>query len=220
VSGAGSADGALGSVAFTSAGRVEFTRGRPAAFLDRDGVLNEGVPDPDSCGLESPLRPRDVHLLPGAAASAGRLAEAGYGLVCVSNQPAAAKGKVAVAQLLAVHQRVLELLERDGVRLDAWRLCLHHPQGVVKELSGPCECRKPAPGMIVEAALALGADLDASWMFGDANSDVLAGQAAGCRTALIEYRGSAHKRRGALSPDLRAPCLADAVAQLLDQPAR
>jgi histidinol-phosphate phosphatase family protein len=182
-------------------------------------VLNEGAPDPDSSGLESPLRPQDVRLLPGAAAGAGRLAQAGYGLVCVSNQPAAAKGKVGVAQLLAVHQRVLELLEREGVRLDAWRLCLHHPEGVVKELSGPCECRKPAPGMIVDAAQALGADLDASWMFGDSDSDVSAGQAAGCRTVLLEYPGSAHKRRGLVSPDLLAPSLADAVAQLLDQSA-
>src|SRR6202022_3470594 len=87
VSSALSADGARRPVAFTRANAVDFTRGRPAAFLDRDGVLNEGVPDPDSRGLESPLLPQDVRLLPGAAASAARLAKAGYGLVCVSNQP-------------------------------------------------------------------------------------------------------------------------------------
>jgi D-glycero-D-manno-heptose 1,7-bisphosphate phosphatase len=153
--------------------------GRPAAFLDRDGVLNELVPDPSSGQPESPLRADDVRLLPGVAAAANELARAGYALVCVSNQPAAAKGKVSVEQLHAVHARVLDLLGRDGVRLDASRLCLHHPDGSISELSGPCDCRKPAPGMLLDAAEALGLDLAASWMLGDTDTDVAAGRAAG-----------------------------------------
>ena len=190
----------------------------PAAFLDRDGVLNELVPDPVSGAPESPLQVEDVRLLPGAAAAARAAgASAGIALVCVSNQPAAAKGKVSVEQLHAVHERVLELLAREGVRLDASRLCLHHPEGVVPELSGPCACRKPAPGMLLDAAAALGLDLGASWMVGDTDADVAAGRAAGCRTVLIEYPGSAHKRAGRASPDCVAVDLADGVAQLLDR---
>ncbi len=208
-----------GPLALQPADRVDVAPGRPAAFLDRDGVLNEAAPDPVSGALESPLEVEDVRLLPGAAAAAHELAAAGYVLVCVSNQPAAAKGKVTVERLRAVHERVLELLAREGVRLEASRLCLHHPDGVVPGLAGPCDCRKPAPGMLLDAAKALSIDLDASWMLGDTDADVQAGLAARCRTVLIEYPGSAHKRSGRASPDLLASDLAGAAAQLLDQDA-
>jgi D-glycero-D-manno-heptose 1,7-bisphosphate phosphatase len=191
--------------------------GRPAAFLDRDGTLNEFAPDPDSGVPESPLRVADVRLIEGAADAARQLAHAGFALVCVSNQPAAAKGKVSLEGLLAVHERVLELLREEGVHLDASRLCLHHPEGVVPELSGPCDCRKPAPGMLLDAAEELGLDLASSWMLGDTDSDVLAGHAAGCRAVLIEHPGSAHKRAGGARPDLVASSLADAAAQLLHE---
>jgi D-glycero-D-manno-heptose 1,7-bisphosphate phosphatase len=191
--------------------------GRPAAFLDRDGTLNEFVPDPGSGLPESPLRAADVRLIEGAGAAARQLAQAGFALVCVSNQPAAAKAKVSLEQLLAVHERVLELLREEGVQLDAFRLCLHHPQGVVPELSRPCRCRKPAPGMLLDAAEELGLDLASSWMLGDTDSDVVAAHAAGCRAVLIEHPGSAHKRADDATPDLVASDLADGVAQLLDQ---
>jgi D-glycero-D-manno-heptose 1,7-bisphosphate phosphatase len=193
---------------------------RPAAFLDRDGVLNEGVPDPDSGALESPLKVEDVRLLPGVAAALRLLADAGFVLVCVSNQPAAAKGRATVEELLSVHECVLALLAREGARLDASYLCLHHPDGVVPEFSGSCPCRKPAPGMLFDAADALGLELDASWMFGDTDTDVGAGAAAGCRTVLLEYPGSAHKRLGAARADLFAPDLPGAVVRLLQRSLR
>jgi D-glycero-D-manno-heptose 1,7-bisphosphate phosphatase len=189
---------------------------RPAVFLDRDGVLNEGVADPDSGMPESPLRVEDVRLLPGVAPAARALAQAGFALVCVSNQPAAAKGKVTVEQLLAIHDRVVGELAEQGGHLDASCLCMHHPRGVVAELSGPCDCRKPSPCMLLHATAALGLDLASSWMVGDTDTDVEAGRAAGCRTVLIRYPKSAHKRSGRSAPDLLARDLADGVAQLLD----
>jgi D-glycero-D-manno-heptose 1,7-bisphosphate phosphatase len=213
----GRADATRRPYAFDSEGSADSTYRRSAAFLDRDGVLNEAVPDPVSGMPESPLGPDEVRLLPGAAAAARDLAHAGYLLVCVSNQPAAAKGQATVEQLLAVHERVLELLEREGVRLDAWRLCLHHPEGVGSGLSGACDCRKPAPGMLLDAARTLGIELGSSWMVGDTDADIAAGEAAGCRTVLIEYAGSAHKRFKEPNADMRATDLADAVTQLLDQ---
>jgi D-glycero-D-manno-heptose 1,7-bisphosphate phosphatase len=187
---------------------------RAAAFLDRDGVLNELVADPVSGAGESPLRVEDVHLIPGAAAAAACLARAGYVLVCVSNQPAAAKGRVSVARLLAVHQRVTKLLAREGVTLAASRLCLHHTEGVVPELAEPCTCRKPAPGMLLDAAAALDLDLASSWMVGDTDADLAAGRAAGCRTLLIRHPGSVHKRLQAVSPDIVADSLCDGVKRL------
>ncbi len=187
---------------------------RTAAFLDRDGVLNELVPDPEKGVAESPLRVEDVRLVPGAAAAARRLARAGHTLVCVSNQPAAAKGEASIAQLLEVHGRVIELLAGEGVTLDASRLCLHHTQGVVPELSKPCTCRKPAPGMLLDAAAALGLDLANSWMVGDTDADIAAGRAAGCRTLLIHHPGSVHKRLRAAHPDVDAADLVQAVDRM------
>jgi histidinol-phosphate phosphatase family protein len=209
----GSASGGL--LAFQPAGGREPAEGRPAAFLDRDGTLNEGVRDPVSGMCESPLELEQVRLLAGAAAAAAELAGAGYALVCVSNQPAAAKGTATVERLKAVHERVIELLAHEGVRIDASRLCVHHPEGVAGGLARPCDCRKPAPGMLLDAARSLAVDLDASWMLGDTDADVAAGRAAGCRTVLVEYAGSAHKRAGAARADLYARDLADGVSQLL-----
>jgi D-glycero-D-manno-heptose 1,7-bisphosphate phosphatase len=185
-----------------------------AAFLDRDGVLNELVHDPVSGAPESPLTVEDVSLVPGAAAAALSLARAGYTLVCVSNQPAAAKGRVPVAQLLAVHQRVTELLARDGVTLAASRLCLHHEHGVVPELTRSCNCRKPAPGMLLELASALDIDLSSSWMVGDTDADVAAGRAAGCRTLLVCNPASIHKRLQVKEADVVARSLAHGVPML------
>jgi histidinol-phosphate phosphatase family protein len=193
---------------------------RPAAFLDRDGVLNEAVRDPESGLHESPLRVADVRLRPGAAAAAAELADAGYALVCTSNQPAAAKRKVSVRELLAIHERVLALLAEQGARLECSLLCLHHPDGVVGELTRSCACRKPAPGMLLDAASALDLALESSWILGDTDADIAAGRAAGCRTALIEYGPSAHKRSGTPGADLCATDLSDAASQLLGWQAR
>jgi D-glycero-D-manno-heptose 1,7-bisphosphate phosphatase len=184
---------------------------RAAVFLDRDGVLNELVEDPTSGAPESPLTVEQVRLVPGAAAAAAALARAGYRLVCVSNQPAAAKGRVPVSQLLAVHDRVRALLAREGALLTASRLCLHHEDGVVPGLSGSCDCRKPAPGMLLEAAASLQIDLSASWMVGDTDADIAAGRAAGCRTLLIRNPASVHKRLQAMCADVVAGSLAEAA---------
>jgi D-glycero-D-manno-heptose 1,7-bisphosphate phosphatase len=184
-------------------------------YVDRDGTIDELVPDPQTGRPESPLTVEDVALIPGAAAALRRLADAGWILVGASNQPAAAKGTVTREELEAVHASVVELLAADGVRFDDFRVCLHHPRGVVPELTADCECRKPAPGMLRSAASRLGIDLQRSWMIGDTDGDVLAGRAAGCRTILLTHEPSRHKRTGAARPDLIAPNLEAAVSLLL-----
>ncbi len=188
--------------------------GAAAAFVDRDGVINELVEDPHSGAPESPLRVQDVALIAGAAAALRRLSQAGLLVVGVSNQPAAAKGTISLAQLMAVQARVLELVAAEGARFDAFRICLHHPHGTVPELTGECDCRKPAPGMLLNASRELGIDLQRSWMIGDTDSDVVAGQRAGCHTVLVEHPSSAHKRDAALNPDAVVRTLA-AAAELL-----
>lgn len=188
---------------------------RAAVFLDRDGVLNELVPNLSAGVSESPLTVDDVRLIDGSAAATSSLAGSGYVLVCVSNQPAAAKGETSLEQLRAVHRRVIDLLEQEGAIIHSSRLCMHHPDGAAPELTRLCTCRKPAPGMLLDAAADLALDLRASWMIGDTDADIGAGEAAGCQTILIEHPGSANKRSGRVRPDLRAENLADAAGQLL-----
>ncbi len=189
---------------------------RHAVFVDRDGVINELIADPETGLPESPLSVADVFLIDGAAGALRSLSAAGFLLVGVSNQPAAAKGKVPLALLDQIQQRVLDLLEADGVRFDDFRVCVHHPDAVLWSLRGPCDCRKPAPGMMLDAARGLNIDLAVSWMIGDTDTDVLAGRTAGCRTVLVLYAGSEHKRVGGVEPDITASSLKDASTLLLE----
>jgi D-glycero-D-manno-heptose 1,7-bisphosphate phosphatase len=183
-----------------------------AVFLDRDGVLNDPVFDQTDGRPESPLRATDIVLADGAAEGCRLLQDAGFLLVVASNQPGAAKGKATPEELWAVHERVVELLADDGVQIDDWRYCFHHPQAVVPELRGPCDCRKPSPGMLFDAANAHGIDLPGSWMVGDSDGDIEAGRQAGCRTILIEHPGSAHRRSGNVQPAALARNLFAAAA--------
>ena len=152
--------------------------GRRAVFLDKDGTLIDDVPynvDPDR-----------IRLADGAAAGLRRLAGAGYALILVSNQSGVARGLFGEAALGAVWSRLAELLEPSGVALEAVRYCPHHPDGSVAPYAARCDCRKPAPGMLLGAAAERGIDLRRSWMVGDILDDVEAGRRAGCRTVLID----------------------------------
>ena len=183
----------------------------PAVFLDRDGTINRGVWDDSVEAYESPYRPDDVELEDRAVEGLRTLRELGWPLIVVSNQPAAAKEIVSLADLRAVHDRLVALLAEEGIELDDWRYCFHHPQGKVPQLSGPCPCRKPAPGMLLAAAEKHGIDLERSWMIGDVDTDVGAGLAAGTHTILIENPRSEHKRHGEAGEEYRAANLAEAA---------
>ena len=172
---------------------------RPAVFLDRDGVINEPVLDARSGRYESPYRPEDVTLADGAAEAIRALRDAGFLLIAVSNQPAAAKGTTTLDDLNAVHERVVELL--GDARIDDWRYCFHHPEGVVPELTAACDCRKPAPGMILEGAGDNGADLAESWLVGDSDVDIEAAERAGIRAILVENPLTTHRRKGAAAQE-------------------
>lgn len=168
-----------------ASGRVQarnLKRKQKAIFLDRDGTVNRYV------GF---LRSIDeMELLPGAAEAIRRINESGYLAILVTNQPVIARGEVTEAELQEIHNKLETLLGREGAYLDAIHYCPHHPhkgfEGEVPELKFDCACRKPKPGMLLQAAKDYNIDLTASWMVGDRESDIQAGQAAGCRTALVE----------------------------------
>ena len=160
---------------------------RPAVFLDRDGTLNEILYDAEG-REESPFTPEKLVLLPGAGEFTRKVRDAGYLAVLITNQPGVAKEKVTIAGLELVHKRLLDLLAEDGGGLDRICYCPHHPIGVPGSTSPfvqVCDCRKPAPGMLLKAAQDMGIDLSRSWMVGDRFLDVAAGNAAGCKTILL-----------------------------------
>lgn len=160
---------------------------KPALFLDRDGVLNEMVYDDIHGLLDSPRRPEQVRLVPGATAAIKAARSRGYDVVVVTNQPGIAKGTLTAGDLEAVNGRLAELLREQGAHWDALYHCPHHPcgTGTPNEFIRECDCRKPKPGMLLRAARERGLNLGRSWMVGDGVIDVAAGRAAGCRTILV-----------------------------------
>lgn len=160
---------------------------RPAAFLDRDGVLNERPPEHDYVRNAS-----DLVILPNAPAAVGRLARAGYVPVVVSNQRGIARGLVSWETLTAIEA---QLVAAAGTPISFY-YCPH-------DHNDACDCRKPAPGLLLRAARDLGLDRAASVMIGDSESDVEAGHRAGTRTIRVAPAGTA-TRADALVDDLAA----------------
>lgn len=159
------------------------------AFLDRDGVINE---DKGYVG-----RPEDFMLLPDAAAGLAALAEQGYSLAIVTNQSGIGRGYFSAADYQRVTRRMVELLAEAGVTIAHVAHCPHRPEEA-------CACRKPRPGMILETARLLAADLAQSILIGDKPGDIEAGRAAGVgRCFLIGPGGDAAGSDGVF-PDLLA----------------
>lgn len=152
-----------------------------AIFLDRDGTINQYV------GF---LRDIDsFELIAGAADAIRKINASGYLAIVVTNQPVIARGEVSFAQLEQIHNKMETLLGLEGTYVDGIYYCPHHPHsgyaGEIPELKIVCNCRKPKPGMLLQAASDFNIDLSQSWMIGDGENDVKAGLAAGCKTALI-----------------------------------
>lgn len=157
-----------------------------AVFLDRDGVLNALVYRPEEDVWESPHCPEEFRLLPGAAQAVGLIKEMAFLAIIVSNQPGVAKGKCTIEFLDWVDHRLQQELAREGTSLDAIYYCYHHPHGTVEPYSRICDCRKPKPGLLLRAAQEYDVDLRGSYLVGDRMVDLEAGQAAGCKTILVE----------------------------------
>lgn len=175
------------------------TTTRRAIFLDRDGTLNVDT------GYVH--RAADWRWLPGVPHALARFRAAGWLLVVVSNQSGIARGIFGPAELHALERRLDEQLTPLGAAPDAWYHCPHLP-----EVTGPCDCRKPAPGMLLRAATEMNIDLAASWMIGDRLRDVRAGLAAGCRAVLLRS-GWGEREEAAVRESLpQTPVLPDLPA--------
>jgi D-glycero-D-manno-heptose 1,7-bisphosphate phosphatase len=147
-----------------------------AVFIDRDGTIN--------VEKEYLYLIDDFEFIPGAPEAIRLLNEAGFLVVVVTNQSGIARGYYTEEDVLHLHRHIAAQLETVGARVDAWYFCPHHPSGR-GSYALTCRCRKPLPGMLLEAASRFDIDLASSVMIGDKLADVGAGLAAGCRTILV-----------------------------------
>jgi D-glycero-D-manno-heptose 1,7-bisphosphate phosphatase len=146
---------------------------KKAAFFDRDGTLIHDV------GYLSCLD--HISLLPAGLAAALRCQQQGYELFVVSNQSGIARGFFDIAFVQKTHITLDAMLQSHGIFIKEWYFCPHHPsEGINKEFIKDCSCRKPKPGMLLQAAQEHDLDLSRSLLFGDQESDLCAGRAAGC----------------------------------------
>jgi histidinol-phosphate phosphatase family protein len=175
-----------------------------AVFLDKDGTLVENVP--------YNVDPQKIKLAAGAEEGLPALYRAGFQMVVVSNQSGVARGIFPESALAPVETRLRELLAGLGVPLAGFYYCPHHPDGSVAAYARLCECRKPAPGLILRAEKELQLDLGRSWFVGDIADDVEAGRRAGCRTILV---GDGRECDKDSPPDHVAVDLADAALFIL-----
>ncbi|WP_437291571.1 HAD-IIIA family hydrolase [Sorangium sp. So ce406] len=189
---------------------------RRGIVLDRDGTLIDVVRDPELGVVVTAFHPDQIRVLPGVIEGLRRLSDAGFLLAIATNQPGAAKGQVPWAAIERTNRALVDGLREAGVAIAALAACPHHPEGGPggdPALIGPCACRKPEPGMLTSIARDLDLDVAASWMIGDAPSDVAAARAAGMRAGLLLDR-----RRCELCPlrgEAELPC-PDRAAPRLD----
>jgi D,D-heptose 1,7-bisphosphate phosphatase len=156
-----------------------------AIFFDRDGVINELVYHQEQEVIDSPFTAGQFKLLPGVAEAINEIHRAGYLAVVVSNQPGIAKGHMTIEAFAGIKQKMKDDLAARGAFLDGEYYCLHHPEARLEQYKVKCGCRKPEPGLLLQAAQVMNIDLQASWLIGDNLSDVQAGKKAGCRTVLL-----------------------------------
>jgi len=183
---------------------------RKACFFDRDGVIIE-----EENYLSSPDK---VRLCSGVPEAIKLLRNNGYMIIVVSNQSGIARGFFSENDLQKVEHRLNELLREHDVFVDKYYYCFHHPKGTVKKYAVECKCRKPEPGMLLQAAEEYDLNLKQCFMIGDKISDVEAGLRAGCSSAALVRTGhGSEQKMEYIDHVFDTPDILSAVKKLLNQ---
>jgi D-glycero-D-manno-heptose 1,7-bisphosphate phosphatase len=151
--------------------------GVPAVFLDRDGTLN--------VEKNYLYRPEDFEFIAGTPAAIRRLNLAGFKVFVVTNQSGVARGYFSLEDVERLHRHISDRLAESGTRIDGFYVCPHHPSEGQGSYVGECDCRKGAPGLLLKAAEEHRIDLGRSFMVGDKEADIEAGERAGCTPLLV-----------------------------------
>ena len=170
-----------------------------AVFLDRDGVINRRAPEGHYINSLAEFK-----ILPGVTEAISRLNGSGFLVLVATNQRCIARGIVPAEVVAQIHATLRQQVEHGGGRIDGVYVCPH-------DYGDVCNCRKPKPGMLLQAAKDFGLDLSQCWMVGDCATDIKAGHSAGCRTVAIgAVKG--------VNADFTAATLAEAVEQIFTKP--
>lgn len=166
-----------------------FTNKRKAVFFDRDGVINELVYNDDIEQIDSPFSKKDFIYNPDVIRTLLSIQKMDYLIFIVTNQPAAAKGKVTLSSLYDLNTWMVQDLKSKGIFVESVNICPHHPTGSQKTkarfLIRKCKCRKPEAGLIMDLLKIYHIDRENSYMVGDSYTDIIAGSTAGLKTILI-----------------------------------
>jgi len=166
---------------------------RPGLFLDRDGTINVEV--------DYLSNPDDLQLIPGAAAAIRRARDAGFVVIVVTNQSGIARGILTPLDLAAIHARLDNMLAAEGAEVDDYFACPHHPEIGSETYRKTCDCRKPSPGMLIEAAEKHDLDLSRSAIVGDSMRDLKAGRRAGIPARYLVATGKGMSKKDELEAD-------------------
>lgn len=159
----------------------------PAIFLDRDGVIIENLP-------AYVRRWDDVKIIPGALEALAVARSSLYKIIIVTNQSAVGRGILTLEKAREINDCLVEVITREGGRVDGTYMCPHAPHE-------DCPCRKPKPGLLLQAADELSIDLSRSVLIGDAISDLMAGQAAGLRETILVRTGRGREQEKTAYPE-------------------
>ncbi|KKU92909.1 MAG: hypothetical protein A3J30_03065 [Candidatus Wildermuthbacteria bacterium RIFCSPLOWO2_02_FULL_47_9c] len=191
--------------------RMSLKNERRAIFLDRDGVLNEEV--------DQLAKIEDFRLYDFTPEAVKKINESDFMAIVVSNQPMVAKGFMTEKDVQEMQKELETELGKKGAKIDAAYYCFHHPEkgfeGERPELKIECACRKPKPGLLLEAQKDFHIDLKRSYMIGDQTVDILAGRNAGCKTVLVQTGYAGKDARCEAEPDGRAQDVLDAVNNIM-----
>lgn len=158
---------------------------KKAVFLDRDGVINEMVYHHEHGIIDSPFTVEEFVMIPNVGKAINRFHKQGYFVVVVSNKPGIAKKHYDMETFKKMKEKMKKELAKDKATIDAEYYCFHHPESKIEEYKKICDCRKPKPGMLFQAAKDHDINLKKSWMIGDGLTDIQAGISAGCKTILM-----------------------------------
>jgi len=183
-----------------------------AVFLDRDGVIIEEK--------DNLYKIEDIKIIEGVPEALKILKQNNFILLGISNQPVVARGLITEEYVEKIHTEINSRLEKEcGVEIDKFFFCPHHPNANVEKYRINCSCRKPNPGLILQAVKEFNIDIKNSFMIGDRISDVITGKRAGCKTILIETDYSKKKIEGVdydinIKPDFIAKNLKNAIEKI------
>lgn len=191
---------------------------KKAIFIDRDGVIIKMHYDLEFGTVDTPTAVKQVEFIPNIFEFLQFAKERAYLLILVSNQPGVGIKKINLRTHNAIKEFISKSLYRKGISFDGQYYCMHHPYATLTKYKKICTCRKPKPGLILKAAKEHNIDLNKSWVIGDGVHDIVAGNAAGCKTILIgnvleaEYLRIIEEKLGKIKPT----CLVKNINEIIN----